>query len=644
MNSKRKRSPKKPMSRSKEKNNYQDQAEVREYDKGYRAGKDKRGIDKRAGKAVEYSDTNNPMWYAHNKQLLDATASFPYSWPVGARLHTDDPTIDTSSVPGIMAFYVVPSVGIAKDANAPINVAARNIYSYVRHANSGAKNYDSIDLMKYYIAMDSCYSYLSFLQRLYGVVRLSSITNRYYPQALVQAMGVNYDSVYGNLADLNYMINAFAVKIQSMCVPATMSYFIRHAWMYSGYYLDSESDKAQLYMFTPQGFFVYTEPESPTAGEKLWPLVYTEFVTKGTAPGPGLTYQDLVNFGNTLINPILASEDFNIMSGDTLKAFGDNGIIKVDVLATDYTVLPSYDEMVLSQIMNATMLGYPVTEGNNRYQIVEATNSQNAPAGYLTSDPILRSGVSNLGINVPSQYLDKNINVNYTSKFGVATNLQPVSDNRNLYAAYRSKRFITFQDGNVTPERTMEATRLTYMMPADYPTNAGGIAPNIIDGKVYPFPALIRLDDIASEWIATAVIYRYEVSPNNNYQWQLGASPRIFTSLPLIIDETGLQLTAAGNDAMFGASPFLRVIGELSNFDWHPAVYPQYFTLRSWELVGTTDPTAIMKWELGDTIAPLIDLGYYALIGREDIRKLTATALLSQFSVPQMGSFDNKLR
>lgn len=630
--------------------NYQDEFAESEKEKGYREGKATRkrkkgrpNTRKRERPEEERSSSNDPMWYAHSKQLLDATASFPYSWPVGGRLNTNCTTIDTGSVPGIMAMYTVPSVGWATSATDPINVAARNIYSYVRHANSGAKNYDSIDLMKYYIAMDSCYSYLSFLQRLYGIVKLSSVTNRYYPQALVQAMGVDYDSVYGSLAQLNYMINAYANRIQSMCVPATMSYFVRHAWMYSGYYLDSLNDKAQIYMYTPQGFFQYTEPTSPGPGTKLWPLVYKELVTKGTAPGPGLSYDDLVQYGLDLLNPILASEDFNIMSGDTLKAFGTEGVLKVAAVPTDYTVLPSYDEVVLSQIMNANILGYPASG----YKIVEATNDQDAPAGYLESRPTamlpLTDAKFDLGDQLPEGYY---VSFNYHTQYGVSTGVDPVDNSSGMYTPYFMKRFVTFQDGNVTPERTMDATRLTYTAKTQ-PTITGTInygpgvskVPIMSPNEVY---AGIKLEGIASEWVCAAVMFYYSVSSVTG-KWQLGATPKLYTAQPLIIDETGHGLTANVNDALIGATPFLVNIARLSQFDWHPAVIQQYITLRNWTQNDTLKRIEI-DIDIGDPVGIVEDIGYYAIVSNDDIQRLTMTALLSEFSVPQMGSFDNKLR
>ena len=111
-----------------------------------------------------YSKDNDWRWYAQNEQLLKDTASFSYNYPLGSlvqRTATGKEPVDTTAIPGIMAVHVSPAFGGSDSRTSPINVAMRNIYSFVRHANSGHTNYDAPDLAIYLMAMDSCYSFLS---------------------------------------------------------------------------------------------------------------------------------------------------------------------------------------------------------------------------------------------------------------------------------------------------------------------------------------------------------------------------------------------------------------------------------------------------------------------------------------------------
>ena len=115
------------------------------------------------------SACNDASWYAANSQLLKDAASLAYSESVGSGYSVVmNPVTEqdwVTSIPGVYAIHTAPAIGVSKDNASAINIAARNIYSYVRHANAGHSNYDSPDLMIYLMAMDSLYSVLSFMAR-----------------------------------------------------------------------------------------------------------------------------------------------------------------------------------------------------------------------------------------------------------------------------------------------------------------------------------------------------------------------------------------------------------------------------------------------------------------------------------------------
>lgn len=85
---------------------------------------------------------------------------------------------DTFVVPGIMTFMYAPSIGVAFSTDsAAINVAAKNIYAYVRFANSGARNYDAPNLMTYLLALDSAYQIYACGVRLYAALIQANASN-----------------------------------------------------------------------------------------------------------------------------------------------------------------------------------------------------------------------------------------------------------------------------------------------------------------------------------------------------------------------------------------------------------------------------------------------------------------------------------
>lgn len=623
--------------------------------KASQRGKEEKDFMDKSFDGKEYncqkSKPNDWRWYAQNEQLLRDSASLPYSWPVGTKLSMGSyaDIVNKGSVPGIMAIYTSPSFGWSDNENSPINVAARNIYSFVRHANSGHANYDAIDEMIYLMAMDSAYSYIEYLKRIYGVMMTYSYTNRYYPKAMIQAMGVSFNDIQQNLADFRAYINTLAVKVGSMCIPASMSYMAKHMWMYQGYYLDSNHDKAQTYMFVPQGFFMYTFDQD-NAGQlsfvpiqkrtgSLEPVIVDDTQL--------LKLSDLITYGERLINPILQSEDMNIMSGDILKAFGQGNLYMVSGVSDSYTVLPSYEMEVLDQIQNLTLIG--------EYDEDSAVLHQDAAKGYLVFEPVFT----------------------HPYAFSNSTLVHPG------YNAYLSNKFINFQQGEVQPANTMEASRMTNIAHS-VDKNNNTLEYHTIASEVANYATIFYF----SEWSGV---------------WNLTASRTLYHSVTAVIDTTSsastvpvqVNLNQSGSPAVPGTLAQIPVVGidaaniskeimrvfllaeQLTNFDRHPAIALNMGIVSAsvnpnldridlnYEVnvgfcpVGAETPTkppilsATYKSTnlFPDTVTSvytespiygeyngvLMDIAYYTIVDEKNLKQMAEIALLSMFNVTQYG-------
>lgn len=334
--------------------------------------------------------SNDPAWYSTDPSLLRDAASIPFSWSVGTPIAMNyaypsgtaaeqEFTDDNLVIPGLCVLDLIPTVGYAEDQSSPINVASTALYSFVRHANSGHANYDSPDLMVYCIAMANVYAYINFLQRIYGCGLMYDQRNRYLPEALVAAQDVNFDDLVGNLAQMRYGINMIIAKAASLAVPSSITYFNRQAFIYANIYCEGTSTKDQMYMYNPFGFLVFNEYEVVGGASGLTFKKFADPTTK-------YRVSDLIKFGNQMLQPILDSEDLNIMSGDILKAYGDGGIIKLAPLGLDYNLLPTFNIGVLEQMHNATIThisvklpgGGTTTPTNNTAMVF-----QNSGKGWL---------------------------------------------------------------------------------------------------------------------------------------------------------------------------------------------------------------------------------------------------------------------
>lgn len=293
---------------------------------------------------------NDPDWYMHNQSLAEAAGNIPFSYAIG----TPIPAYNGKEivVPGVCSLMMVPAFGRALSMSDPINIAAVKYYSYVRHQNSGHANYDATDLMMYTLALGQAYSAHEWMKRIYGYLNTYSVTNRYIPRAYAAADYIDFDDFIKNLADFRYFINEIAVKLSAFAIPQYFDLFKRHRYIYSNIHMDDPSSRASLYMFTPAGFYKYDNTASETGTSLQW--------SEWTHTGVLHTFSGLVSYINDLLDKVFGDEDAGIMSGDILKAYGNEAIYQPTAIEFDYSVLPIYDETILSQIHNASFYG-PIT-------------------------------------------------------------------------------------------------------------------------------------------------------------------------------------------------------------------------------------------------------------------------------------------
>lgn len=347
---------------------------------GNSRNKGNRGKDMRNNTIQRNEDVSNASNsvadYALDSQLLKDVASIPFSWAVGTPLNLNNELLSgltskgSFTVPGICRLVVQPSIGHAKMASDPVNIAANRIYSYVRHANSGSKNYDAPDLMLYLIAVANVYGYIMQLQRVLGVIGTYSAYNRYIPDQLVGSMGADANSLRSNLANFRGRLNMLITKAASFAIPSNMPYFRNMVESLGNYYIEGNSMKDQIYFVYSVGFYKY---QLNTDGSGMLKIRYIDY----------FDVDSLIRYGEEMLDVLIYSEDMNIMSGDILKAYGVDGIYKLATVPEGFSLLPLFDVPVLEQIKNATTVGI-LMGGSSRY-VVNTDVVQEPNHAFLTS-------------------------------------------------------------------------------------------------------------------------------------------------------------------------------------------------------------------------------------------------------------------
>lgn len=328
----------------------------------------------------KFGKVNDISWYQKNPDLLRAAGNLSFANALGSGINLSNANCklglaaDEQRIPGIATIHTITGPGLSRSANSGVNIAMRNLYSFVRHANSGHSNYDPVDLMLYLLAMDEAYMAYFRAVRAYGAMFTFNTLNRYAPKALVEALGFDYEDINKNLATFRYAINAYAARINAYAVPTNMPLFKRHAWLFSSIYTDENVSKAQIYAFTTDHYRIYDEKYSK--GGRL--------VAK--AWKPKLKVEDWISVANEIADPITTSEDLGIISGDLIKAFGRENLHTLATLADNYVVLPTYVPEVMDQIHNLQAVGDVELASNNIEQ------DPTIGKGNLIYDPIIKSG------------------------------------------------------------------------------------------------------------------------------------------------------------------------------------------------------------------------------------------------------------
>lgn len=321
---------------------------------------------------------NDSSYYNYNPDLLEATGRFSFNNPIGTAQSynyvTDAPalisgynTVGTSpkgiaakanylDVPGVMSLELSLVPGFSVDYTSAVNLASRNIYSVVRRQQSGAKNYDSPDLMMYLLTMDNIFAYYTWIQRLYGLANRYNVMNRYLPDALITANHVDPDDLRKNISKLYGYIQLFASRAKAFPVPTQMKYFIRHAEMFANVYTDGDNDKAQMYIFVPYAFWAFNETFSTAEKGALDMNVVGYNGSESTPAFELMTVDQVISLGEKLLMGVISSQDAGTIGGDILKAYGGE-TVTIGSTPIDYTIQPVYNEEILMQIHNARSVG-----------------------------------------------------------------------------------------------------------------------------------------------------------------------------------------------------------------------------------------------------------------------------------------------
>lgn len=303
---------------------------------------------------------NDPSWYNLDKSAVESAARISLKTPVGTVSKsgskywfkgkgtntTPITKAQNDSKSGILTLLYTPAIGPQsyRSEGSPINAAAKNLYSFIRHANSGSRNYESPDYMLYLLAMDSLYTVYAEGVRLWRVLKTYSGENYFIGRQLTEALGYDYDDFMKNIAQFRVQLDLFKQRIAAFNVPHNFPFFDRHMWLSSNVFRDGDFNRAAMYCFRLKSYYLYDTVNGLLTNTPY----YNELATTN--------FTGWVNHITNLLSVVELDEDIGLMSGDTLKAFGEDGVYKIGNIDFDSDLDIVYSLEVLEQITNATIL------------------------------------------------------------------------------------------------------------------------------------------------------------------------------------------------------------------------------------------------------------------------------------------------
>lgn len=342
------------------------------------------------GNGPDVGPQNDISWYAKYPNLLAAAGTFPYPYRPGMQLPVSTSAAGvnrTMEIPGVLSMTWIPTCGKSSLPTDPASVLGKEIYARVRNCYSGRIYADAPDFVMYILALDSVFSYIAWLKRLYRVLAVWSPENRLVPDRLLKGMGLtdaDINKLRTQKTELWQSINELVLQSRKWTCPGGLDIINRHYWMSDNIYTDDATINSQFYMFNLQGVFMYGQVGTDGTDENATPiyglqgvsLPWMRTVLDGSTDYT-LTAGILKNFGLDLMDHLAEWDDSFTINGYLTRAYEGQQLFMVDEEPIVSQFTPVFEPEVLMQIENSMCIPFGSIAGMDGFKITQdvLTNS-----------------------------------------------------------------------------------------------------------------------------------------------------------------------------------------------------------------------------------------------------------------------------
>nr|AVX53623.1 putative capsid [Marmot picobirnavirus] len=307
---------------------------------------------------ADYGEQNDPLWYMGQRALVEPAARITTFQQAGRPFtFNSSPSIPTTSyefnIPMVMAVLWQPTPGISLDATSGISIASSMMYQFIRSKLNYLTSYAPADLGMALMAFDSILIMYHEIVRGFGVINNYDGMNLAWPRAILDACGFDFEDLYTNQAVYRMQFNNLIAKAQSLFMPVETYFNKRHNWLAEHIWTDSNTSKAQLYLYRCTNYYQWDETTSEQG---------TMCKSIG-APTATATMADWLNMFDGMVEALRSSDSYAKIMADMRKAYDNRDAWVLPFLDENYSIKPEVNDTVLEQLQNSTF--WPIKVNND---------------------------------------------------------------------------------------------------------------------------------------------------------------------------------------------------------------------------------------------------------------------------------------
>lgn len=291
---------------------------------------------------------NDWLWYVKNANVAESILSLPTADPLGLKYPvTNYSTMQEGYLlggPSVLSMRVAPTIGGCDSISSPVMKAMQQLWIRVNEKNGRNSSYDAVTLGMYQIGVASNIGLLSWLMKIYSILKFYTAMDRAIPEALLLDLGIS-STIRDHVYELHNLIDEFQNFLRTYkLVP---DFYLAHRWHFVfGTILADElpGNRVQLYQYTPAFFWKLSVSGTTTSMDKIM------------IADQELAIEDLTDIVRDIEASFFSYQDVKIMNSDLESFYGAASVS--DFLGSEnfpfnYPIRFATEKWALEQFHNA---------------------------------------------------------------------------------------------------------------------------------------------------------------------------------------------------------------------------------------------------------------------------------------------------